>query len=232
MIDLRGIDNTNFKQVASNTSSTLAGNHAYSLKYTNRNTNDNSEYTALEIGAIISDKVLIVQYRADSPSFTKFLPTALKMIGSLRINETAVAQTVKPTPSETAAPPESSISPSPSEEPSQNIAPPVNNENPSNSGTDYSGICAKLQPVLIPSCSTLVNSDGSLTESGTHAMHCIRNGIVLGGGAALYGVPLSIVLKGLSMLAAPTGCDGIVNMKAFDQLGDIGSLSSLTSILP
>jgi hypothetical protein len=78
----------------------------------------------------------------------------------------------------------------------------------------------------------LVNTDGSLTSDGTHAMHCIRNGIALGDGAALIGVPLSIILKGLSMLAAPTGCDGIVNMKAFDQLGDIGSLSSLTSLLP
>jgi hypothetical protein len=45
-------------------------------------------------------------------------------------------------------------------------------------------------------------------------------------------LPLPIILKGLSMLAAPTGCDGIVDMKAFDQLGDIGSLSSLTSLLP
>jgi hypothetical protein len=84
-------------------------------------------------------------------------------------------------------------------------------------------IFRKLQPVLIPSCSTLVNSDGSLTSHGTHAMHCIRNGILLGGGAvALTHLPLSLILKGLSMLAAPTGCDGIVSMSAFDQLGDIG----------
>jgi hypothetical protein len=60
-------------------------------------------------------------------------------------------------------------------------SPGVTNENPPSSGTDYSSICAKLQPVLIQSCSTLVNSDGSLTESGSHAMHCIRNGILLGG---------------------------------------------------
>jgi hypothetical protein len=52
-------------------------------------------------------------------------------------------------------------------------------------------------------------------------MHCIRNGILLGGvAAALTNLPLSIILKGLSVLAAPTVCDGIVNMKAFDQLGD------------
>jgi hypothetical protein len=100
------------------------------------------------------------------------------------------------------------------------------------SGMDYRSICTKLQPVLFQSCATLVNSDGSLTSEGTRAMHCIRNGILLGGGAALFGLPLSVILKGLSMLAAPTGCDGIVNMKAFDQLGDIGSLSSLRSLLP
>jgi Big-like domain-containing protein len=136
------------------------------------------------------------------------------------------------TPPETAAPPESSVLPSPSEEPSQNIAPPVNNENPSNTGTDYSSICAKLQPVLIQPCSTLVSADGSLTSEGTHALNCIKNGILLGGGAAVVGVPLPIILKGLSILAAPTGCGDVVNMKGFEQLGDIGSLSSITSLLP
>jgi hypothetical protein len=70
------------------------------------------------------------------------------------------------------------------------------------------------------------------TPDATHAMHCIRNGILLGGGAALVGVPLSIILKGLSVLAAPTGCDDVVNTQGFNQLGDIGSLSSLTNLLP
>jgi hypothetical protein len=37
-----------------------------------------------------------------------------------------------------------------------------------------------LRPVLIKSRSTLVY-DGSLTPNGTHVMHCIRNGILLGG---------------------------------------------------
>jgi hypothetical protein len=60
---------------------------------------------------------------------------------------------------------------------------------------------------------------------------CIKNGILLDGGAALLGLPLPLILKGLSMLAAPTGCDGIVNMKAFDQLGDIGSLSHESSTI-
>ena len=131
------------------------------------------------------------------------------------------------------APSEELSFPQPSTSGTETTTPGVTTENPSSSGTDYAGICAKLQPVLIPSCSSLVNSDGSLTADGTHAMHCTRNGILLGGGAvALTHLPLFLILKGLTMLAAPTGCDGIVNMKAFDQLGDIGSLSSLTNLLP
>jgi hypothetical protein len=63
-------------------------------------------------------------------------------------------------------------------------------------------------------------------------LNCIKNGTLLGGAAALAGVPLYIILKGLSILAAPTGCGDVVNMKGFDQLGDIGSLSSLTNLLP
>jgi hypothetical protein len=99
-------------------------------------------------------------------------------------------------------------------------------------GTDYTGICSKLQPVLVDSCDTLVNSDGSLTSDGTHAMHCIRNGILLGTGASLFGVPLPLVLKGLSILAAPTGCGEVVQMSGFSLLNNIGSLHSLVNLLP
>jgi hypothetical protein len=105
-------------------------------------------------------------------------------------------------------------------------------EEPPNSGTDYSSICSTVQPMLGQSCSALVNSDGSLTSEGTHSLHCIKNGILLGGGAALFGLPLPIILKGLSILVAPTGCGNVVNMNGFSQLGNIGSLSSLTSLLP
>ncbi|MGC1932363.1 MAG: hypothetical protein WA667_25610 [Candidatus Nitrosopolaris sp.] len=41
-------------------------------------------------------------------------------------------------------------------------------------GLNYSAICQTLQQVIIPRWDTLVNSDGSLTANGTHAMHCIR----------------------------------------------------------
>lgn len=54
---------------------------------------------------------------------------------------------------------------------------------------------------------------------------------VLGGGATLLGLPLPLVLKGLSILSAPTGCDGIVDMSAFNSLGNIGSISSLLNSL-
>ena len=101
-----------------------------------------------------------------------------------------------------------------------------------NTGTDYTGICNTLQPVLVGSCDTLVNSDGSLTSDGTHSMHCIRNGILLGTGASLVGVPLPWVLKGLSILAAPTGCGDVVQMSGFKLLGNIGSLHSLVNLLP
>ena len=96
---------------------------------------------------------------------------------------------------------------------------------------NYNSVCQTVQPVLVQSCSTLVNSDGSLTSDGTHAMNCIKNGVLLGGGASLIGVPLPLVLKGLSILSAPTGCDGIVDMSAFNLL-NIGSISSLLNSLP
>ena len=59
------------------------------------NTDDNSTYKDLELGTIIfGDKVLYVYYRADTPSFSTFLPTALEMIGSLRINESVITEPV------------------------------------------------------------------------------------------------------------------------------------------
>jgi hypothetical protein len=63
-------------------------------------------------------------------------------------------------------------------------------------------------------------------------MNCIKNGVLLGGGATLRGLPVPLVLKGLSILSAPTGCDGIVDMSAFNLLGNVGSISSLLNSLP
>jgi hypothetical protein len=68
-----------------------------------------------------------------------------------------------------------------------------------------------------------------LTSQGNHALHCVKTAILLSGNPSSWvGVPLSVVLNGLSMLAPPTGCDGIVNMNGFSQLGNIGSLNSHT----
>jgi hypothetical protein len=106
------------------------------------------------------------------------------------------------------------------------------NNAPQSNGPNYTDICHALQPVLIQSCGQLVSPDGSLTASGNQALTCIKNGIALGGGAALLGIPLPIVLKGLSILAAPTGCGGIVDMSGFNSLSNIGSLGSLLNSLP
>jgi hypothetical protein len=76
--------------MSSNATSKLAGLPAYSLKYSDVNNDDKSPYMALELGTIISGKVLFVVYAADSTSFSTFLPTVLKMIDSLRLNEHAI----------------------------------------------------------------------------------------------------------------------------------------------
>jgi hypothetical protein len=52
-------------------------------------------------------KVLYLDYYADTPSFSKILPTALKMINSLRINSSAIAE-LKPPFSLSSSPPSSS----------------------------------------------------------------------------------------------------------------------------
>lgn len=43
----------------------------------------------LEIQTIISGKVLTVKYLADSPNFSKYLPSAMKIINSLKIDKSA-----------------------------------------------------------------------------------------------------------------------------------------------
>jgi len=87
--------------------------------------------------------------------------------------------------------------------------------------------------VLVQSCHILVNNKNSLTSQGNHALHCVKSAILLSGNpSSCVGVPLSVVLNGLSMLAPPTGCDGMVNMGGFSQLGNIGSLNSIVRALP
>jgi plastocyanin len=130
-----------------------------------------------------------------------------------------------------------SVSPTPSVQPSTSrpstTGPSINNQNPTNTRIDYGSLCTKLQPVLVQSCHILVNNNNSLTSQGNYALHCVKSAILLSGNPSSWvGVPLSVVLNGLSMLAPPAGCDEMVNMSGFSQLANIGSLNSIIRVLP
>ncbi|HEY9388057.1 MAG TPA: hypothetical protein VIP70_13530 [Nitrososphaeraceae archaeon] len=56
-------------------------------------------------------------------------------------------------------------------------------------------ICSLLTPILVYPCYQLVNPDNSLTYGGEHAVGCIRNGIILAGGAGyLLSLPLPLIM--------------------------------------
>ena len=95
-----------------------------------------------------------------------------------------------------------------------------------NNGPDWNNICKQVQSLLVQSCGDLVNSDGTLTQSGETAVGCIRNGVVLGLGGLATGLPLFLVIGGLKTLSAPTGCGNIVNWDAanLDQLNFLKSV--------
>ena len=57
---------------------------------------------------------------------------------------------------------------------------------------------------------------------------CIRNGVLMTGGAMALGVPTPIIISGLRLLASQTGCDNIVNWN----LVSLGELKSLQDRLP
>lgn len=211
----------------------LSGHRVYKIVGTYQDPETKSTQKIMEIGTITGENLAyIIRFYADPTKFSYYLPTIQKMIDSFEINnnrtETPIVPEESP-PINNITNPLPEVQPSPEQQPSSNAEP-----NPSGySGIDYTGICSKLQPVLVNSCDTLVNPDGSLTFDGTHAMHCIRNGILLGTGASLFGVPLPLVLKGLSILAAaPTGCGEVVQMSGFSLLNNIGSLHSLVNLLP
>jgi hypothetical protein len=103
----------------------------------------------------------------------------------------------------------------------------------SNTATDWMSICTTLQPALYSSCDTLVDTDGTLTAEGQRALGCIKNGAMLAGGAGLLGVPLPLIGKGLSLLAAPTGCGGIVKMDEISNVvSSMGGIGVLSHLLP
>jgi hypothetical protein len=78
-------------------------------------------------------------------------------------------------------------------------------------------ICSLLTPIPVSPCYQLVNPDNSLTYEGERAVGCIRNGIILAGGAAyLLNLPLPLIIAALRALLTITGCDGIINWDLID----------------
>jgi hypothetical protein len=86
------------------------------------------------------------------------------------------------------------------------------------------GICNMVQSVLYKSCKAYVNDNGILTSEGERAFGCIRNGALLGGGALTLGLPPGLITKGLDILSAPTGCDGIVDFQALNAIGNLDTI--------
>ena len=48
-------------------------------------------------------------------------------------------------------------------------------------GSTWTDLCNLVRNALYNSCDTYVNSDGSLSARGLHAVECIRNGLILAG---------------------------------------------------
>jgi hypothetical protein len=96
------------------------------------------------------------------------------------------------------------------------------------SGTDWASICHMVEAALMQHCNVYVNEDNLLTQEGERAFGCIRNGVIMAGGAMALGVPTPIILGGLKTLAGQTGCGNIVNW----DLVSIGDLKSLQNAIP
>jgi hypothetical protein len=79
-------NSTYFSIISANTTAKLSGLPAFSLELKQLNFDN----IWLEIHTIISGKVLTVKYLADSPNFSKYLPAALKIINSLKIDKSAI----------------------------------------------------------------------------------------------------------------------------------------------
>jgi hypothetical protein len=96
------------------------------------------------------------------------------------------------------------------------------------SGIDWTSICNTVSVALVQPCSAYVNQDGTFPPEGERAFGCIRNGVLMAGGAMALGVPTPIIIGGLRMLADQTGCSNIVNWN----LVSLGDLKSLQNLLP
>ena len=71
----------------STNSSILVGKPAYTIIGTYEGPSGAGLQKLLEIGTIIGDKAYSLQYIADAPKFSGYLPAVQKMIGSLVINK-------------------------------------------------------------------------------------------------------------------------------------------------
>lgn len=67
-----------------------------------------------------------------------------------------------------------------------------------------------------------------MTMEDERACDCIRNGMLMAGGAMALGVPIPIIIAGLRTFADQTGCANIVNWN----LVSLSDLRSLQNLLP
>jgi hypothetical protein len=104
--------------------------------------------------------------------------------------------------------------------------PPIQ-RNPSVIVWNWIQTCSFLDRILVPPCYQLVNQDNTLTFEGQRAYDCIRNGIILAGGASLLNLPLSLVIDKLRELSTQTGCGGIVNWQLIGQVSNLLFIISL-----
>jgi hypothetical protein len=97
-------------------------------------------------------------------------------------------------------------------------------------GIDWMQVCQRLDPIIIPSCSSLVYGNNVLTVEGERVKGCIQNGIALaGGGTYLLSLPLPVVIGILQALSVPTGCGGIIDWNFIENVGNLrGIIDVLT----
>ena len=96
------------------------------------------------------------------------------------------------------------------------------------SGIDWTSICNTVAVALVQPCDAYVNQDGIFTPEGERAFGCIRNGVLMAGGAMALGLPTPLIIGGLRTLADQTGCGSIVNW----DLVPPGDLKSWQNLLP
>ena len=151
----------------------------------------------MEVGTITGENLAYtIRFYADPAKYSYYLPTIQRMIDSFQINNSGVE---KPAVSEEPPTINDTRNQLPDGQPSSEQQQSSNTTvSPSGySGINWSDKCQLVQPALYQSCDVLVNPDGSLTDQGRHALNCIKNGALLGGGAKLAGLPTwSIPLGG------------------------------------